>query len=1095
MINGDVKEIPLKGLSSFGNGYECTDGELQVCHNMVNDGLGLKPIQRVRVTNKLGKGWRGLVFVHHTSVGKIELFIDSSSNLLYGKDRTPIYPPANNIFVDKGFNISSVGNVLIVNFPKSNSVAAAAGTIGLHYYRYENGSYTYLGQRIPDINLQFSMVHYSGKEDTSGAVTYNDSYIVGVHKNQEVTHFRAPINFDTILSYSDAFDKYPQWVDQVLGAVNDVRAKARKHGLFTGRFFLRVAYRLYDGSYTMQSAPILMKPSDEMNPVVFPYYFSFNVRDENGNKYWDIDLKFKTLTKFYSLVVRSLLSAESKNELKRWRDIIDRVCIFVTPEIQEHKGSPDRMILKRKSKLFSRFDMYGLPIDDSKVEIIHGEQKPDGSTDDTVLSTLTAKDVLGKDMRGYGEPWKQGLYFPYSADMPCVIKKRLPPPAMYHKNSERYYIMANDNADSDTETKYVLRNMDKRAGLYNAAHFVIDNGQHINFDHIGDQDANTFIQLFKEFGCHYHTIEFERDGRSDEELMEQNYLFYLIKEYTLDEALAIGSDKSDVEMNFPEMEMNLSQDVWPGQNDVIKAPQGTSFVKIRENRLDTMQADTSTLPDGYSSLQNICPDMLHVYNGRLNVADVDITFDRFSPTWLQSDINNDSASKVVYARVVIETDGQTAEAVSSLPVAPDAVSSLWSGWLYFPHPDAKFFDIVYQSDNNFYTVRYPLKSHPFLHGAYFFVRDGYFMDFSPNLYSSLEDAVKSLPNASDKLSYPNRLLSSDVDNPFVFPAQGVNAVGAGRIVAIKSASKAISEGSAFGTMPLYVFTTDGIYPMSVGNDGLFSATNPPTRETLLNDSIDGALQIDNSILFLTERGLMMLVGQHTELLSGILSSSTVDCSVSNLPYWKRINDGFVAKGGSANVVNAGDFLSFINNGAKLAFDYVNYRAFVYRPYKADDVSTHVAYVYDMGVKSWATVDNTLTSSVEGFPGTIVNMVDADGNTVSGVFDKGRADFIGNGMALYISRPIKLGKPDILKTIRTLIERVQCSGNILHLALWGSRDLRKWNIIATGKDRILKVSGSPYNYFIVAGWIGFKGIGDGVSRLTIEEKDKHIDKLR
>ena len=66
MRTGEVKEIRLKGLTSTQNDYECGDGELQVSHNSINTGDGLRPIQQSETIEELPEGWDGLVFVHHT---------------------------------------------------------------------------------------------------------------------------------------------------------------------------------------------------------------------------------------------------------------------------------------------------------------------------------------------------------------------------------------------------------------------------------------------------------------------------------------------------------------------------------------------------------------------------------------------------------------------------------------------------------------------------------------------------------------------------------------------------------------------------------------------------------------------------------------------------------------------------------------------------------------------------------------------------------------------------------------------------------------------------------------------------------------------
>ena len=191
-----------------------------------------------------------------------------------------------------------------------------------------------------------------------------------------------------------------------------------------------------------------------------------------------------------------------------------------------------------------------------------------------------------------------------------------------------------------------------------------------------------------------------------------------------------------------------------------------------------------------------------------------------------------------------------------------------------------------------------LRSHPFLHGAYFFDEDFNLYEHGTE-YDSETAAKAALTKAEGTISHPNYMYTSEVDNPFFFPSQGVNAIGSGEIVAVKNAAKAMSEGTAYGSMPLYAFCTDGVWPLSVGTTGLFVATNPPTRETLLGNDPDAALQIDNSIIFLSERGLMQLIGERTTLLSGDLQERFSTFDVDDLPGWTRIVGKFRGNGTNA----------------------------------------------------------------------------------------------------------------------------------------------------------------------------------------------------
>ena len=124
------------------------------------------------------------------------------------------------------------------------------------------------------------------------------------------------------------------------------------------------------------------------------------------------------------------------------------------------------------------------------------------------------------------------------------------------------------------------------------------------------------------------------------------------------------------------------------------------------------------------------------------------------------------------------------------------------------------------------------------------------------------------------------------------------------------------------------------------------------------------------------------------------------------------------------------------------------------------------------------------------------MVGDNGVTVIGRFDADAQALVGDGMAFYTTRPMKLDKPDVLKTMRTLVERSISHGGAKYLALWGSRDMVNWQLIgAVQGGKMPRISGTPYKYVIVAGWSQLDIHGDVISRLTIEERDKYQNKIR
>ena len=1098
MRTGEVKEIELRGLSSAQNDYDCKDGEMQVCHNCVNDGTGLKPIQEATVMKTLGAGWTGLVFVHHTSNGDINIVVDGAENAWWYKDDEEpqeISEPATGLFTKGGYQITSTGNVMVVNFTEG-------GHKGLHYYRWKDGTYKYIGQAPPDIKLEFAAVHYSGTIGDDGNPKPNDGYAIQTHANNITIKFRADLQFSqgSMISYEAAFEDYPSWLDYIMGRVNTIKGEMRRQGLFMDKFFVRTAYRLYDGTYIMQSAPVMMAPEMEDNPMIWPYAITTKlVKDDSGDRYWEIGVKSRILYKPFVLCVKTLADAEDKERLKDWADVIDRICVFVTPQMQSYTEEPGHMVLTKKEKI-PTYEQQG-------IEMVE-------TADETAVDGEAIDDIIGSDT---GEAWRKGAYRAYMADsgfyMGMTVSKRYSPPRFSNVGGslgDNEYVMPEGNDAGDENSGNMV--MDEQNFTLDAQgpsdlSAKLMHHQHLSVSYTFPDDEmiqdeltrGYYARMFAEFGGYNHIVQFEQKPEEEERQIEQQYLFYPLKEYSIDEAVRLGTadDTDNRSMEWPYMELNNSSKMWPRKGEVIQAPTDMSFVKFPKDTLENLTSRTDTLADDYNSWQNIMPGIMHTYNGRLNAANVSLTFKDMPETWLGGQHLSTGINKVK-AQVVIETNGVTTKAVMTAVTYNVLVNT---GYFYYPHPDAKRLEIMTVPGGPPYTstiYKIELKTHPFMHGAYFYSADFDMSDYATT-YDTEAEAEAALTKADGTLTYPNYMYTSEVDNPFFFPSQGVNVIGSGEIVAIKSATKAMSEGSAFGTMPLYAFCTDGIWPLSVGSTGLFVATNPPSRETLLNNDPEGALQIDNSIIFLSERGMMQLVGERTTLLSGDLQERFSTFDAKDLPKWQEIMTAFGSAGSTGNFgsfLEADDFMAFIKKGARMAFDYINYRIIVFRPYNEADKATHTSFIYDIGSKMWGTMDSTLTSSVEGYPQSQVNMVGAGGVTVIGQYGTDNATLVGDGKMMYTTRPMKLQKPDVMKTVRTLIERSVSHGGVKYLGLWGSRDMVNWTLIgAVHGGKMPRVSGTPYKYFIVGGWSKLNINGDAISRLTIEEKDKYTDKLR
>ncbi len=134
----------------------------------------------------------------------------------------------------------------------------------------------------------------------------------------------------------------------------------------------------------------------------------------------------------------------------------------------------------------------------------------------------------------------------------------------------------------------------------------------------------------------------------------------------------------------------------------------------------------------------------------------------------------------------------------------------WGCYAFYPNVNA--FKMIIRDYKGVYEIK--LKPHQFLNGAYAVL--DYELERAPQTPIYPETAYQTI------VDMPNKIYTSEVNNPFYFPVLGINSVGTGKILGISSAAKALSEGQ-FGQFPLYAFTTDGVWALEVSSTGTYSA--------------------------------------------------------------------------------------------------------------------------------------------------------------------------------------------------------------------------------------------------------------------------------
>jgi hypothetical protein len=293
------------------------------------------------------------------------------------------------------------------------------------------------------------------------------------------------------------------------------------------------------------------------------------------------------------------------------------------------------------------------------------------------------------------------------------------------------------------------------------------------------------------------------------------------------------------------------------------------------------------LADDDFSIHRIGARKSYAYNGRLHLADTAMTyfagFDRSFFGW-NAPVARPSGEPIYYNgepeptgndfkwnagdELIIETEitrGSYSGRVYAKYMFGKASVCMNSAMWSYPDALAKRMTLYRKDGGNgkLYRVRtLELTEHEFLNVA-FYLEDS----LRPVCIRSEGELVASIDEGRPfTVRSQNELMVSDMNNPLQFKIKNTTVVGTGRIMAIGSNVMSVS-GRNYGAFPLYVFTTEGVYTLRVGEgDTAYSAvTQPAYLEPPITDVI---CQMPGGVVFAIARGLCLANGGKIDFLTG-----------------------------------------------------------------------------------------------------------------------------------------------------------------------------------------------------------------------------------
>lgn len=532
---------------------------------------------------------------------------------------------------------------------------------------------------------------------------------------------------------------------------------------------------------------------------------------------------------------------------------------------------------------------------------------------------------------------------------------------------------------------------------------------------------------------------------------------------------------------YPKTTISLPEHTDDKNREMLENVQNFYFLKsISINELSTserkdivvnkeyLQSLTTreTMTDDYLSHDRITAKYSQTYNGRINLSGIRRElFQGFMAGSMFSYANNSEASwelkkdgkvlldfgsldyRDISIQTMIEEGGERyivnsyvsshlAPFVSSMYTNGDFAPTSWGCYVFYPNTHATMMRIHAGID----TYEVKLKPHDFLNGAYGVI--DYELIRKQN--TTHTEPPTKLENIID---VPNKIYTSEINNPFFFPVTGINTIGTGRILGIATAAKALSEGQ-FGQFPLYAFTDEGVWALEVNSTGGYSAKQPITRDVCLSSK--SITQIDSAVLFTTDRGIMLVQGSQAMCISDVLNGENA-VTITVLPKIDKILEHADLSKGTLRIL---PFMDFVRD-CRMIYDYEHQRIIAYNTSK--EYNCNYAYIFSLKSKQWGMMQSNIADNVNSYPDALAVLNDGSLVNFSDETDEVYKSIV-------VSRPIKLDAYDIHKSVDTIIQRGVFKKGHVKSILYASNDLYNWVPVWSSIDHYLRgFRGTPYKY--------------------------------
>ena len=316
-----------KGITNVPSDAICSDNTLEECIGLTYDNGEHRVIQRPVQSFSVGDGMT-LLYVH--TYNNVTRYIVKDSNYVYYK----LYDGTYNQLVSHAGGkvlVESIGNSLVI-----------ATSSGLNYllWDYTNNRYKLLGNKVPDIQVVFSLGDFTNDLEYPSRYIRMDGMVEGCEIMPAGLSGNVSGNVFVQGEYDDAKTAL---IGLVASRLKTVKSKCR----FAFPFWARSAIRMYDGSHINISNPTLLLPTVTNNADIFVcdeetgdirtgYDYDGEGAFVGGWPY--TNYKPWSAKLYYRVVVPNGVN------LSDWADIISGIDIFVSEEAKNFDMEGDWVI-------------------------------------------------------------------------------------------------------------------------------------------------------------------------------------------------------------------------------------------------------------------------------------------------------------------------------------------------------------------------------------------------------------------------------------------------------------------------------------------------------------------------------------------------------------------------------------------------------------------------------------------------------------------------------------------------------------------------------------------------------------------------------